>query len=55
MTSTRRGGSATSRISVSRQAGDIAVKNLRIIGSAVLLLNFNEVGSMHLCTTGVTV
>ena len=48
-------GTTTSRTPVSRQAGDIAVKNLRIIRSAVLLLNFNEVASMHLCTTGVTV
>jgi hypothetical protein len=28
---------------------------LRIIGSAVLLLNFRGVGSIHLCSTGVTV
>ncbi|HEU4722659.1 MAG TPA: hypothetical protein VFS59_14970 [Gemmatimonadaceae bacterium] len=41
--------------SASRRAGDIAVKNLRIIGSAVLLLNFDEVGDIHLCSTGVTV
>jgi hypothetical protein len=41
--------------SASRHAGDIAVKNLRITGSAVLLLNFYEVGDIHLCTTGVTV
>lgn len=41
--------------SASRHAGDIAVKNLRIIGSAVLLLNFDEVGDIHLCSTGVTV
>ena len=40
--------------SASRHAGDIAVKNLRIIGSAVLLLNFHEVGTCHLCSTGVT-
>ena len=43
------------RTSASRQAGDFAVKNLRNIGSAVLLLNFREVGTMHLCSTGVTV
>ena len=48
-------GSMTLRTSASRQTGDIAVKNLRIIGSAVLLLNFREVGFMHLCSTGVTV
>lgn len=34
---------------------DIAVKNLRIVASAVLLLNFNEVRSLHFCSTGVTV
>jgi hypothetical protein len=45
----------TLRLSASRHAGDIAVKNLRIIGSAVLLLNFRGVGSIHLCSTGVTV
>lgn len=36
-------------------ACDIAVKNLRIVASAVLLLNFNEVRSLHFCSTGVTV
>lgn len=34
---------------------DFAVKNLRIVASAVLLLNFNEVRSLHFCSTGVTV
>jgi hypothetical protein len=34
---------------------DIAVKNLRIVASSVLLLNFNEVRSLHFCSTGVTV
>src|SRR5687768_7221906 len=48
-------GQITLRATASRQTGDIAVKNLRIIGSAVLLLNFREVGRMHLCSTGVTV
>ena len=48
-------GNVVLRFSASRHAGDIAVKNLRIIGSAVLLLNFREVGSLHLCITGVTV
>jgi len=48
-------GRMTLRATASRQTGDIAVKNLRIIGSAVLLLNFREVGCMHLCSTGVTV
>jgi len=33
---------------------DGAVKNLRIVASAVLLLNFNEVRSLHFCSTGVT-
>jgi hypothetical protein len=47
-------GSSTLRTSASRQITDIAVKNLRFIGSAVLLLNFREVGSFHL-STGVTV
>jgi hypothetical protein len=47
-------GSTKLRSSGSRHAGDIAVKNLRIIGLAVLLLNFREVGTMHLCSTGVT-
>jgi hypothetical protein len=45
----------TLRTSVSRRSADIAVKNLRSIGSAVLLLNFQEVGGIHLCSTGVTV
>jgi hypothetical protein len=34
---------------------DTTVKNLRIVASAVLLLNFNEVRSLHFCSTGVTV
>jgi hypothetical protein len=34
---------------------DIAVKNLRIVGSAVLLLNFREVRRFHLCSTSVAV
>ncbi len=48
-------GRITLPTSASRQTGDIAVKNLRIIGLAVLLLNFREVGLMHLCSTSVTV
>ncbi|MFL5619793.1 MAG: hypothetical protein ACJ79A_15530 [Gemmatimonadaceae bacterium] len=32
----------------------VAVKNLRIVDSTVLLLNFSEVRSIHLCSTGVT-
>jgi hypothetical protein len=30
-----------------------AVKNLRIVGSAVLLLNFREVSDFHFCSIGV--
>jgi hypothetical protein len=30
-----------------------AVKNLRIVGSAVLLLNFREVRDFHFCSTSV--
>ena len=41
--------------SASRQSDDVAVKNLRNNGSAVLQLNFREVGLMRLCSTGVTV
>jgi hypothetical protein len=48
-------GGMTLRTSASRRSADIAVKNLRSIGSAVLLLNFQEVGGIHLCSTGVTV
>ena len=48
-------GGTTPRPSASRHVGDIAVKNLRIIGLAVLLLNFRGVGTIHLCSTGVTV
>jgi len=47
------GGNACHR-STSRCAADVAVKNLRIIGSAVLLLNFREVRALHFCSTGVT-
>ena len=32
---------------------DTAVKNLRIAGSAVLLLNFREVRRFHFCSTSV--
>ncbi len=34
---------------------DIAVKNLRIAGLAVLLLNFREVSRFHFCSTSVAV
>jgi hypothetical protein len=47
------GGSAPHR-STSRCIADVAVKNLRIVGSTVLLLNFHEVRALHLCSTGVT-
>ena len=43
------------RTSGPRRTGDVAVKKLRNMGSAVLLLNFHEVGSTHLCSNGVTV
>jgi len=36
-------------------AGEFAVKNLRIVTSAVLLLNFHEVRVLRLCSMGVTV
>ena len=42
------------RTSTTRRAGAIAVKNLRIVASAVLLLNFDEVRHLHLCSMGVT-
>src|SRR5215207_1092072 len=47
------GGSARRR-STSRCDADFAVKKLRIVGSAVLLLNFREVRALHFCSTGVT-
>ena len=34
---------------------DTAVKNLRIAGSAVLLLNFREVRRFHFCSASVAV
>ena len=44
----------TMRVSTIRLVGDVAVKNLRIATSTVLLLNFSEVRALHLCSTGVT-
>ena len=44
----------TAHCSTTRLVGDVAVKNLRIAASTVLLLNFFEVRSLHLCSTGVT-
>ena len=43
------------RVSTTPVAGAFAVKNLRIVASAVLLLNFDEVRVLRLCSTGVTV
>jgi len=48
------GYSRTTHTSNARLADDIAVKKLRIVASTVLLLNFYEVRSLHLCSTGVT-
>ena len=48
------GCARTARISTVRLVGDVAVKNLRIATSTVLLLNFSEVSALHLCSTGVT-
>lgn len=44
----------TARCSATRLVGDVAVKNLRIAASTVLLLNFFEVRRLRLCSTGVT-
>ena len=49
------GCARTTRVSTVRLLGDVAVKNLRIATSTVLLLNFFEVEELHLCSTGVTV
>ena len=48
------GCARTTRVSTVRLVGDVAVKNLRIATSTVLLLNFSEVSALHLCSTGVT-
>jgi hypothetical protein len=48
------GASRVRRTSTTRLAGEIAVKNLRIVASAVLLLNFDEVRHLRLCSMGVT-
>jgi hypothetical protein len=48
------GSSRATRASPTRLVGDTAVKNLRIAALAVLLLNFDEVRDLHLCSTGVT-
>ena len=47
------GSSRTTRGSTTRLAGAIAVKNLRISASTVLLLNFDEVRDLRLCSMGV--
>ena len=48
------GSARATRVSTVRLVGDVAVKNLRIATSTVLLLNFSEVSALHLCSTGVT-
>jgi len=48
------GRARATRVSTVRLVGDVAVKNLRIATSTVLLLNFSEVSALHLCSTGVT-
>jgi hypothetical protein len=48
------GSSRVTRTSTIRLAGETAVKNLRIVASAVLLLNFDEVRYLRLCSMGVT-
>jgi len=47
------GASRTTRASTTWLVGEIAVKNLRIAASAVLLLNFDEVRDLRLCSMGV--
>jgi hypothetical protein len=50
----QRGGKVTSRsLDDFRHSTDMTVKNLRIVGSAVLLLNFHEVRGFHFCSTSV--
>jgi hypothetical protein len=49
------GASRTTRASTTWLVGEIAVKNLRIAASAVLLLNFDEVRDLRLCSMGVAV
>ena len=49
------GSSRTTRASTTWLVGEIAVKNLRIAASAVLLLNFDEVRDCRLCSMGVAV
>ena len=48
------GRARTAHCSTTRLVGDVAVKNLRIVTRAVLLLNFYEVRGLHLCSTGVS-
>ena len=48
------GSSRDMRASTTRLAGEIAVKKLRIVASAVLQLNFYEVRRLRLCSMGVT-
>lgn len=49
------GSSRMTRSSTTRLVGEFAVKNLRIAALTVLLLNFDEVRDLHLCSMGVTV
>ena len=49
------GPSRVVRGSTTWLASEFAVKNLRIVTSAVLLLNFHEVRVLRLCSMGVTV
>jgi hypothetical protein len=49
-----KGTSRMMRGSTTRLADEFAVKNLRIVASAVLLLNFDEVRVLRLCNMGVT-
>ena len=49
------GGAPSMHAPTPRADVDTAVKNLRIAGSAVLLLNFREVRRFHFCSTSVAV
>jgi len=49
------GGRVRMRLPTPGSVADSAVKNLRFVGSAVLLLNFREVRRFHFCSTSVAV
>jgi len=51
----QRGGMRSMYAPTSWADVDLAVKNLRIVGLAVLLLNFREVSRFHFCSTSVAV